>query len=116
MAQIRLVHPGCWAGLLLGAGARMPRPVKRGVAGATVEVWDLALRDSPREEAFRLYLGELRARLSRALANPPASHGFIELGELMASDPSQPQLLDLTRVQSLQNRYNRLPPGAAPLR
>jgi hypothetical protein len=114
-AQIRLAPPGCWDGLLLGA-TRPVKPARRGVAGATVEVWDLADRAALRREAFSLYLGALRDRLSRALTLPPPSHGRIELSELMGSDPSQPQKLDLTKVKSMQDRFNRLPPNGSPVR
>jgi hypothetical protein len=31
----------------------------------------------------------------------------------MVSDPSNPQKLDLTRVQSMQERFNRLPPNGS---
>ena len=115
LSQIRLLRPGCWDGLLLGATAQAPKPARRGWAGATVEVWDIALTESPRHEAFRLYLGDLRTSLSKAFANPPASHHEIELSDFMASDPSNPQKLDLTKVQSLQNRFNRMPPGGLPV-
>lgn len=34
----------------------------------------------------------------------------------MLSDPGNPQLLDLTRVQALQERFNRLPPNESPVK
>jgi len=113
---IRLVRPGCWNGLLLGATVQAPKPPRRGVAGATVEVWDIALTESPRHEAFRLYLDGLRESLSRAMMDPPSSHHEIEFSDFMASDPNNPQKLDLTKVQSLQNRFNRMPPNGSPSR
>lgn len=116
MALIRLTPPGCWDGLLLGVSRHPPGPARRTTAGATVEVWDLAYRESPRQETFSHYLEALRARLSQGFAAPPSSHGKIELAELVFSDPSTPQKLDLTRVKSMQERYNRLPPSGSPVK
>ena len=116
-AAIQLVPPGCWDGLLLGAAVQ-PSGRRTG-SGATVEVWSLLPPESPRREAFSLYLGSLRERLSRALAQPPPKLQALELSELLQSDPSQPQKLDLTKVKSMQERFNRLPPSgssAKPLR
>ena len=31
----------------------------------------------------------------------------------MATNPSEPQKLDLTKVKSMQERFNRLPPDGA---
>ncbi|WP_243286854.1 hypothetical protein [Geothrix terrae] len=115
MAQLRLVQPGCWDSLVLHAAPRPLRASRRGPAGATVEVWDLAYRDTPRREAFSLTLKALRDRLVRAFAVPPPSHGEIELSELVSSDPSNPQQLDLTKVQSMQERFNP-PPRTTPVR
>ncbi|WP_257305485.1 hypothetical protein [Geothrix campi] len=114
-AQIRLVPPGCWDGLVLGASVRPPQPSRRNQAGATVEVWDLAIREAPRREAFTLYLKALGERLAQAFMAPPPSHGKIELNELVQSDPSSPQKLDLIRVESMQQRFNP-PPRLAPVR
>jgi hypothetical protein len=114
-AQILLVPRGCLDGLVLGATQSSPRPKKGpGMPEATVEVWDLALVEAPRREAFRLYWEALRLRLRRAMTLPPPSHGAIELGEFMSSDPSNPQKLDLTKVQSMQERFNRIPPNGSP--
>jgi hypothetical protein len=81
---------------------------------ATVEVWDLLPPDSPRRDSFARYLRLLQERLSKALAQPPPTNHAIELSEIMASDPSQPQNLDLTKVKSMQERFNRLPPNGLP--
>jgi hypothetical protein len=116
VAQIRLAPSGCWNGLLLGASTPPARPKPRRPAEATVEIWDLALRESPRHEAFGLYLGALRKRLSKALELPPPSHQSIELSEFMLSDPANPQKLDLTRVESMQERFNKLPPNGSPVK
>ncbi|BDU70375.1 hypothetical protein GETHOR_24760 [Geothrix oryzae] len=116
MAGIRLAPRGCWDGLLLGSPPRPLPPASRRAPEATVEVWDIALQEPPRHRAFRLFLGDFRARLNRALAIPPFSHGAIELGEFMMSDPSQPQWLDSVKVRSLQERFNRQPPHGSPVR
>ena len=116
MARIQLCPPGCWDGLLLGTTVPQVRRPPRPTAGATVEVWDLALRESPREEAFSLTRGDLKRRLTRALAVPPPSHGTLELSDLMLSDVSNPQRLDLQKVKSMQERFNRLPPNGSPVR
>ena len=109
--RVLLVPPGCWEGLLLDAALRPPPAPQRRAGQATVEVWDLAYRESPRQEVFSIYRKDLRKSLLRAMAQPPPRHGAIELGELMLSDPGHPERLDLTRVQSLQERFNR-PPGS----
>jgi hypothetical protein len=80
-----------------------------------VEVWDFAYRESPRREAFTLYLKTLQERLSLAFEQPPPKHQALELGEIMSSDPSHPEQLDLTKVQSMQERFNP-PPRATPMR
>jgi hypothetical protein len=110
LEQIRLTPPGCWKGLVLAAPPPSVGPRGRATPGATVEVWDFTFQESPRSRNFALFLRDFRSSLLQALESPPPSYGAIELGEFMASDPSQPQRLDLTRVQSLQDRYNR-PPG-----
>ncbi len=116
IGQIHLVTPGCWDGLILGRTIRPARPEQRRPAEATVEVWDLALREAPRQRSFDLYLGALQERLSRALALPPPKHQSLELTELMLSDPSNPQKLDLTKVKSMQERFNKLPPNGSPVK
>ncbi|WP_257314069.1 hypothetical protein [Geothrix fuzhouensis] len=112
---VHLVMPGCWDGLILGITAKPLKPSRREPAGATVEVWDLAYRESPRHEVFTLYLKALRERLSGAFELPPPTHQALELGEFMSSDPSHPEQLDLTKVQSMQERFNP-PPRATPMR
>jgi hypothetical protein len=114
--MIQLTPPGCWDQLLLGSIARPTPPARRRPAEATVEVWDFALRESAREATFGFFLGTLRQRLSRAWALPPPSHQALELSEIMLADPSNPQKLDLTKVKSLQERFNALPPNGSPVR
>jgi hypothetical protein len=113
---IQLAPPGCWDQLLLGRVDRPAPPARRGTAEATVEVWDFALRESPREVTFGFFLGTLRQRLSKAWELPPASHQALKLSEIMLSDPSSPQKLDLTKVKSLQDRFNVLPPNGSPVK
>ena len=113
---IRLAPRGCWDGLILSAASRPTLPARQRQAEATVEVWDLALRESPRERTFWFFLGDLRNSLSRALELPPPKHQAIELSEFMATDPGAPQNLDLTKVKSMQDRFNRLPPNGSPVR
>ena len=113
---IQLAPRGCWDGLLLGL-SRSPFPrTQQRVGEATVEVWDLLPPDSLRRESFALYLRFLQQRLSKALAQPPPTNHAIELSEIMASDPGQPQKLDLTKVKSMQERFNRLPPNGSPVK
>ena len=114
--RIHLAPSGCWNGLILGAAVRPAPPTRRGGAEATVEVWDLLPPSSPRQEAFWLYQTTLRERLSKAWLAPPPSHGFIELGEIMQNNPSEPQKLDITKVKSMQERYNRMPPNGSPVK
>ncbi len=115
-SSIQLVPPGCWDQLLLRLDSRPAPPARHGTAEATVEVWDFALRESPREVTFGFFLGTLRQRLSKAWELPPASHHALELSEIMLSDPSSPQKLDLTKVKSLQDRFNVLPPNGSPVK
>ena len=113
-SRIQLAPRGCFEGLMLGTVARKAATAGR-TGQATVEVWDLLPPASPRREAFALYLTSLRERLSKAWLAPPPSHGFIELGEFMLSDPSSPQTLDLTKVKSMQDRFNQMPPNGSPV-
>lgn len=113
LEQIRLAPPGCWDSLVLHAAPRSQEPRLRTAGQATVEVWDLAPREA-RAQSFSLYLDTLRQRLSRGFQAPPASHGALELSELMQEGTTSPQKLDLTKVKSLQERFNQLPPNGTP--
>jgi hypothetical protein len=115
--RIHLVTSGCWDGLLLSSTSpQTVRMRQRRRAEATVEVWDLGFQESLGSRTFHLFFVDLRSRLLRAFASPPASHGAIELSQFMQSDPSSPQQTNLTTVRSLQDRYNRLPPNGSPVR
>ena len=116
LAAIRLVPPGCWDALVQGSPLARTPPARPRSGEATVEVWDVASQLSLRSETFGFYLSNLRARLSRALAVPPPKHQAIELSEIMFSDPGNPQKLDLIKVKSLQERFNRLPPNGSPVK
>lgn len=108
----QLIYPGCWDGLLLGLAAPRLKLAQRNQQGATVEVWDIAPQESPRQEAFRLFLGDLRQRLSRALAAPPTSHGQTDLALLAGCVATKGDAsgVDMLIVQSMRERFNRLPP------
>lgn len=116
LSQIHLAPTGCWDGLLLGAALRPEAPVPQRSGEATVAVWDLLPPTSPRGETFALYLATMRERLSKAWLAPPPKHQAIELCEVMSNDPSTPQKLDLTKVISLQGRFNRMPPAGSPVK
>jgi hypothetical protein len=81
-----------------------------------VAVWDLLPPASPRREAFALYLKNMRERLAKAWLAPPPKHQAIELSEIMFNDPNTPQKLDLTKVKSMQERFNRMPPAGSPVK
>jgi hypothetical protein len=98
----------------VGSNTLPPKSIQR-TGEATVEVWDLLPPPSPRCEAFDFFMAPLRDHLSKALALPPPSHQAIELNQFMLSDPSQLQKLDLTKVESMQERFNRLPPNGSPM-
>lgn len=49
-------------------------------------------------------------------AVPPPKHQALELSEIMQNDPSTPQKLDLTKVKSMQDRFNRNPPNGSPVK
>jgi hypothetical protein len=116
LAGILLVRPGHWGGLTPVVASPPGKPTRRRVAEATVEVWDLAPPEWGRAATFSLYMDTLRRSLTKAWEAPPPSHQAIELAEIMLSDPSNPQKLDLTRVQSMQERFNRLPPNGSPVK
>ena len=116
MVKIELAPRGCWDGLILGVSQRPAARTHQRAGEATVEVWDLLPPSSSRHEAFSLFLVSLRERLSKALAVPPPTNLAIDLREIMANDPSNPQKLDLTKVKSMQERFNRLPPDGSPVR
>ena len=113
---IRLAPQGCWNGMILAAPPRPLQTSRKTPGEATVEVWDLPFQESSRNLAFGLYLGALRQRLSKALEAPPPKHQALELGEIMANDPSNPQKLDITKVKSMQDRFNRMPPAGSPVK
>jgi len=115
-ARIHLVSPGCFDGLLFAGEPRSAPPApRRGVPGATVEVADFLPPGNRRTEAFAFYLVDLRTRLLRGFQAPPPSHGWIELAEFVGSDPSHPEVSNLDRARSLQDRFNRVPPSGSPV-
>lgn len=116
LTRIQLAPAGCWDGMLLGMAKASQAPAPSRSGEATVPVWDLLPPASQRRESFALYLATLRARLSKAWQAPPPSHQAIELSEFMAIESSSPQKLDQTKVKSMQDRFNRLPPSGSPVK
>ncbi len=115
LAAITLIQSDSWNGLLLGSPTAPLKQSRQTTPGKTVEVWDFALHESPLGMGFRLLRSDLREKLSRAWEAPPVKHQSLELNDFMQSDPSNPQELDLTRVRSMQERFNRLPPSGSPV-
>ncbi len=115
-ALIRLAPPGCWDGLFQGLVPRPPTVHPRRLAEATVEVVDFLPTGWLRRETFLEHQTLFRERLLKAFALPPPKLQSLELSEFMQSDPTQPQKLDLTKVKSMQDRFNRLPPGGSPVK
>jgi len=111
-----LTPHGCWDGLLFMSAAQPKPSPQRRMAEATVEVWELLPPTSPRREALTLFLGSLRERLSKAWLAPPPKLQALELNDIMANDPSTPQKLDLTKVKSMQDHFNRMPPSGSPVK
>jgi hypothetical protein len=113
--RIVLVPAGAWYGLLLSS--RLPdRPAlpHRGHPGATVEVLDFLPPGDARSEALASFVLDLRQRLVEAFKSPPPDNASVDLGIFMATDPSHPETLGPALVRSLQDRFNRPPPGMAP--
>lgn len=115
-ALIRLAPPGCWDGLFRGLAPKPPMVRPRRLAEATVEVVDFLPSGWVRRETFLEHQVQFRQRLQKAFALPPPKLQSLELSEIMLADPSQPQKLDLTKVKSMQDRFNRLPPGGSPVK
>ena len=122
--QIHLVPTGSWKGLMLSvksgtapsnSSTRTTPSRRRRKAEATVEVWDFALpEESLRHEAFRLFREDLLLDIKRNWPLAPPSHGQIDLairgGDGMGGGT------DMAMVQSLQTRFNRLPPNGSPVK
>ncbi|MBK9797839.1 MAG: hypothetical protein IPP58_15435 [Holophagaceae bacterium] len=113
---IRLAPTGCWDGLFRGLAPRPAAAHPRRLGEATVEVLDFLPLDWGRHEALLEHRALFRERLLKAFALPPPKLQSLELSEIMQSDPTQPQKLDLTKVKSMQDRFNRLPPGGSPVK
>lgn len=111
-------EPGFRLGFLEGKQQLSPSPLHREgrrrpkePSGATVEVWDSRLPESPKEERFRANIEALKKSLAVAMRTPPPRYGALDLATLMLSDPGQPQALELAKVRSIHLRFNRLPPN-----
>lgn len=119
-AEIPLTPKGCWEGLLLSvAAATTPHPAappsgQRRVAEATVEVWDVVFQETRSQETFRLFRDQLLLSIRQNWRFAPPSHGRIEAG-IRAGD-GRGGGTDMAMTQSLQQRFNALPPNGSPLR
>ena len=116
-SRILLAPKGCWDGLLLRSTAPSP-PVRKRKNEATVEVWDVAFHESPRQETFRLFREALLLDIAQALALPLTSYAQQDLaiiGGYVARHGSAAGV-DNAVVQALQNRFNALPPNGSPVR
>ncbi|WLT31217.1 hypothetical protein [Geothrix sp. PMB-07] len=115
-AQIQLVPAGSWAGLMLSVTTQPIHPPasrRRRVAEATVEVWDVAFRETPRQETFRLFREALIQSLRGIWRLAPPSHSRID-ASIRAGNGSGAGT-DTAMVQSLQQRFNSLPPNGSPV-
>lgn len=116
-ASILLAPRGCWEGLLLGSRMSHSSKAKPRSGEATVEVWDIAFHETQREQTFRLFRDDLLLSLARALAQPIPSNGQIDfaiVGGYIATHGSAAGV-DMAVVQSLQTRFNALPPAGSPV-
>lgn len=108
--QINLVLSGWSRGLALGTTIRPARRTRKGIPGATVEVWDYALPD-PAGETFRLFRIELYKNISQAMLSLPPSNHEIDFSILSGYLASHPNAVGVDRliVESLQDRFNSRP-------
>lgn len=114
-SRIVLVPAGAWYGLLrTSQRLHPPSPPHHGHPGATVEVLDFLPPGDPRSEALAGFVLDLRRRLVEAFKSPPADNASVDLGLFMGTDPSHPETLGPAMVRSLQDRFNRPPPGVIP--
>ncbi len=110
--RIVLVPAGAWYGLLRTSPRPSPPHAHRHAhPGATVEVLDFLPPGDPRSEALAGFVLDLRQRLVEAFKSPPPDNASVDLGIFMATDPSHPETLGPAMARSLQDRFNRPPPG-----
>ena len=117
-APIDLAPPGCRERLLLSLtqGATTPKQkpkaskCRRPVPEATVEVWDFAFQETLTHETFRLFQEQLLLSIRENWRFAPPSHGRIDLAIQAGGAGS-----DMKMAQSLQQRFNRLPPNGSPV-
>lgn len=121
-AEIRLAPTGCWEGLLLGltsGTASRPRTPaapsrRRRMAEATVEVWDFALpEESTHHQTFRLFQVDLLLSIKENWRFAPPTHGQIDAAIRGGGHGAGS---DMAMVQSLQQRFNRLPPNPSSIK
>jgi hypothetical protein len=119
--SLELAPTGRWEGLLLsvteGAAATVQKPKaskrRRQVPEATVEVWDFAYQEPPAQETFRLFREQLLLSIRSNWRFAPPSHGRIDLA--IRGGGTAGMGSDMAMVQSLQQRFNRLPPSGSPV-
>lgn len=122
-AQIHLAPTGCWEGLLMSVRSgttpsNSSNPAapsrRRRMAQATVEVWDFALpEESLRHEAFRLFREDLLLSIKENWRFAPPTHGQIDAAIRGGGNGAGS---DMAMVQSLQQRFNQLPPNGSPVK
>lgn len=115
-SRILLTPRGCWEGLLLRSASAAPSAQKR-KNEATVEVWDVAFHETPRQTTFRLFRDALLRDIAQMLALPLASYAQQDMaivGGYLARHGSAAGV-DSVMVQALQSRFNALPPNGSPV-
>jgi hypothetical protein len=121
--QIYLTPTGCWKGLLMNrtSGTALSKPPipaassrRRRKAEATVEVWDFALpEESTRYQGFRLFKEDLLLSIKENWRFAPPTHGQIDAAIRGGGNGAGS---DMAMVQSLQQRFNQLPPHGSPVK
>lgn len=77
-----------------------------------MEVWDVAFHETRHQETFRLFMTGLLLSIRSHWRLAPPSHGRIDAGIRAGGYGAG---ADMAMVQSLQQRFNQLPPVASPL-
>jgi hypothetical protein len=120
VSQIHLVTPGCWNGLMMattGTVLTSNLPNKKSnshlhrIPEATVEVRDFLFEEPIDKQTFRLFMKDLLLCIKQNWQFAPATHGQID-----AAIRANGGGTDMAMVQSLQQRFNRLPPNGSPVK
>ena len=119
VTRIDLAPAGCWEGLLLSARQGVSVPSQKPKASertripeATVEILDFAYQETRAQETFRLFREQLLLNIRENWRFAPPSHGRMDLAIRGSGLPGKGN--DLAMVQSLHQRFNRLPPHGSP--